>query len=126
VKPIEEMHQRSLIQWASWATAGGLKVGDYLFHIPNGGHRDPRTAAKLKGQGVKAGVSDLFLPVPRGTMHGLWIELKAPATAGNKPGKPTREQIEWLDRMGGMGYAAVICWGWLHAKETITEYLEVQ
>lgn len=31
-----------------------------LFHVPNGGTRDPREAAKFKAMGVVAGVSDLI------------------------------------------------------------------
>lgn len=31
-----------------------------LFHVPNGGNRDPREAAKFKAMGVVAGVSDLI------------------------------------------------------------------
>ena len=31
-----------------------------LFHVPNGGLRDPRTASILTGQGVVPGIQDLF------------------------------------------------------------------
>lgn len=121
---LEDMHQEALFQWASRTIAGGLLVSDYLFAIPNGGHRNQKTAAILKRCGVKAGVSDMFLPVPRGTMHGLWIELKAPKHMGKPAGKPSQDQLDWLDRMGEQGYAAVICHGWQAAAETIKEYLQ--
>ena len=48
-----------------------------MFHIPNGGSRNKLEASNLKKQGVKAGVPDLFLPVGRGSYHGLFIELKS-------------------------------------------------
>lgn len=43
------------------------------FHVPNGGKRGKREAAKFKAMGVKAGVHDLII------MHGgkiIFIELK--------------------------------------------------
>jgi hypothetical protein len=45
-------------------------------HVPNGEHRDPRTAAKLKAMGVLAGGADLefFYHGPR----ILFLELKLP------------------------------------------------
>jgi len=49
-----------------------------LFAIPNGGRRDKITAAIMKGEGVLAGVADLFLMVPNKSYHGLWIEMKTP------------------------------------------------
>ena len=35
-----------------------------LFAVPNGGRRDPVTGARLKAEGVVAGVSDLILFLP--------------------------------------------------------------
>lgn len=59
-------------------------VADYLdaalppdaawFHCPNGGHRHPVVAAKLKAQGVKPGVPDVCI-VWGG--RAIFIELKA-------------------------------------------------
>jgi hypothetical protein len=50
------------------------KPGWYWFHPANGEHRDKRTAAKLKAMGVQAGIADLLLIAPDGTLHAL--ELK--------------------------------------------------
>ena len=47
-----------------------------LHHCPNGGKRDRVSAAVLKRQGVKAGVPDLHLPVPKGQYASLYIEMK--------------------------------------------------
>lgn len=44
------------------------------FHPPNGGHRHPVVAAKLKAQGVKPGVPDVVI-IWRG--RAIFIELKA-------------------------------------------------
>jgi hypothetical protein len=113
----EDMHQMELIRWAKKAVIGGIEVAEYLFHIPNGGKRSIATAKRLKAMGVKAGVSDLFLPVPRGGYPGLWIELKA------EGGRTSEEQDDWLEKMRVQGYRVAVCVGWLAAKELITEYL---
>jgi hypothetical protein len=49
-------------------------------HVPNGEHRDPRTAAKLKAMGVLAGCADLefFYRTTAGAPELLFLELKRP------------------------------------------------
>lgn len=120
MKQNESQEQRALFGWADIMVATGkypeLKL---LFHIPNGGYRSKTTAARLKREGVKAGVPDLFLPVPRGTFHGLWIELKA----GNN--QATDLQREWLNNLDDQGYYAACCNGWIRAHELIEWYLNL-
>ena len=70
-----------------------------------------------KAMGVKAGVPDLFLPVPRGGFHGLFIELKAPN--GVKFGN----QDKWLKALSSQGYSVHLCYGWEKASAVILEYL---
>jgi hypothetical protein len=94
------------------------KIGDYLIAIPNGGRRGEVEAAILKAEGVKAGVSDLFLAVPMNGFHGLWIEMKI------KPNKVTESQIAWITRMAGVGYAAIVCWSCDEARLAILDYLK--
>lgn len=118
MKHEEDDEQRALIEWAELASIGGIRVSEYLFAIPNGGKRNPKEAARMKGLGVKAGVSDLFLPVARGGYHGLWIEMKA------KKGKTSEAQADWINRMREQGYMAGVCHGWIPAKNTIKDYLE--
>ena len=48
----------------------------WVFAIPNGGHRHPATARRLKAEGVKAGVHDVCIPIPRKDYHGAFIEFK--------------------------------------------------
>lgn len=96
-------------------------LGTLLIHIPNGGSRKNAFEGwRLKEQGVRAGVSDLFLPVARGGHHGLWIEFKA-APPNNAP--PSDSQLEWLTLMREQGYAAHLCLGEAAALEVIIAYL---
>jgi len=74
-----------------------------FFHPANGEIRDARTGAKLHAQGVRRGVLDLWLPVPRGGFCGLVIELKAPKNY------PSKEQRIWIDFLERMGWRVVVC-----------------
>lgn len=47
-----------------------------LFAVPNGVATSATQGRILKGEGMKAGVSDLILLVPSGAYHGLCIEFK--------------------------------------------------
>lgn len=46
------------------------------FAVPNGEYRSPRTGARLKAQGVRAGVADLVIVGPRGLVHFLELKTK--------------------------------------------------
>jgi hypothetical protein len=122
---LEDDHQLALFRWARMHTMPcGEKVGEYLYAIPNGGNRNPREGARLKAQGVKAGVSDIHLPIASRGFHGLWIELKAPKTGSAPAGKVQPSQLEWIEKMTKKGHLAVVCWGWQAAADTIKNYLQ--
>lgn len=114
---IEDTEQTYLFDWAAMQS-GKYPELNLLFHIPNGGKRDAREAARFKRMGVKAGVPDLFLPVARGKYHGLFIELKAPK------GKVTDYQQKWLQELAESGYAACVCFGFDEARRDIVKYLD--
>lgn len=115
-RDLEHVEQSFLIEWAR-LRSGSVPELRLLFAIPNGGHRHPATAAKLKAEGVKRGVPDLCLPVPRGPYHGLYIELKAGKNTA------TEEQRDWMEALNAQGYCASVCTGWEAAREAIEFYL---
>ena len=108
---------------ALWNWAMHYKIlRDHLIHIPNGGKRNRREAARLKRMGVRAGVHDYLLPVPRGLFHGLWVELKA--TPPNDA-RVTETQKDWKSKMRAQGYAAYICKGWETAASVMRWYVSL-
>lgn len=115
----EAQHQSTLMAWSQQPSIR-QKYPDIklLYHIPNGGSRDKIEAVNLKRQGVKAGVPDLHLPVPRGGHHGLYIEMKRAYG-----GKLSPEQKAWLKELSGQGYKAAVCYGWEEAREVLECYL---
>ena len=109
--------QCSLLSW--WTMqCRSLKVPEKLLYaIPNGGNRNIITAKKLKDEGVRAGVPDLFLAVPKAPYHGLYIELKKPK------GRASRVQLEYIELLREQGYYTAICYGFDDATNMILSYL---
>lgn len=70
------MQREIIAAWDRWCRGLGVPDPYLLFAVPNGGRRGAAEAAILKGEGVRTGVPDLFLAVPRGRYHGLFLELK--------------------------------------------------
>jgi hypothetical protein len=96
-------------------------VGALLIHVPNGGSRKNAFEGwRLKEQGVRAGVSDLLLPVARGGFFGLWIEFKA---APPNDAAVSDSQREWVAQMQAQGYAAQICLGVDAALRVLVDYM---
>lgn len=116
----ELQHQITLFKWAAQPSIRQqypeLK---YLFHIKNETREGAAAVSIDKRSGVKKGVPDLFLPVPCGSFHGLWIEMKA------EKGRASEEQKWWLKEMIDHGYAAEVCHGWKEAKEELIWYLNL-
>ena len=116
-QPTEEQEQAAVFEWAMLMRNQYPELS-LLYHIPNGAYRPIATAAKLKAQGVKAGVPDLCLPVARGGWHGLYIELKR-----RKGGKVSPHQSEWLQELTYQHYYATVCQGAEEACDVIYRYL---
>jgi len=117
--PHEHNEQVALFQWAAYSESSIPQLR-YLFAIPNGGHRHKAVAARMKAEGVKAGVPDIFLAYPTGEYCGLFIEMKFGTN------KPTEKQNEWLSMLERAGYMTVVCYGFEDAKREILEYLEAE
>jgi len=160
-KDSEHSHQAALFMWANMACRFGYAAaGDvssykragvaaayleqyrdqvtqlkWLHAIHNQGHGDKIRGAQAKAEGTKAGVYDLFLPVP---MHvsatqamqaypkklgfaeiwtGLYLELKVGTN------KPSAIQNEFGADMATVGYATEVAWGWLEARNKLLAYL---
>lgn len=113
----ESSQQKALFVWAN------LSVGRYpqlkhMFHVPNGGLRDMRTAANLKAEGVKAGVLDVALLWPCGKYFGCWIEMKWGKN------RPTVEQLEFMAVHRSWGYYCKVCYDWIEARDALVAYME--
>lgn len=113
----EAAEQAAVFEWAEYHIGKHPELA-YMFHPPNGGSRHAAEAANLKRQGVRSGVPDICLPVPRGGFHGLWIELKR-----DKYGKLSEPQRDYIRFLSDQGYKAGVCYGADEAIRAIEKYL---
>ncbi len=111
-KTSEHSIQKAYFDWARMH-----RVARRAYAIPNGGHRNIATAARLKAEGVRAGVLDVHLPVPVGGLHGLWIEFKSGYN------KLTNEQAAEALLLKEAGFLVAVCWDTESAIKTTEGYL---
>ncbi len=92
----------------------------WVFAIPNGSHRHVAVAAKLKREGVKRGIMDVFCCFPMMDNHGLWLEFK------HGKNKLTTEQKEFQSAMETVGYKTAVCYSAIEAIREIESYLNIR
>jgi hypothetical protein len=117
MRDLEHLHAAALIRW--WALFSSSHEIDerLLFAIPNGGHRHISVAKKMKEEGVRAGIPDYFLAIPRINESGLFIELKHPK------GKLSTSQKEMISILKDVGYHCVVAFGWDEARTAIEKWI---
>lgn len=116
-RPSEEEHriQCACVRWFSLQYP---QFNGRLFAVPNGGRRDAVTAAKLKAEGVVAGVADLVLLKKNHNYGALLIEMKTAA------GRQRDSQKQWQKAVcGGGEYKYVVCRSFDDFKREVDGYL---
>lgn len=89
-----------------------------LYAVPNGGSRNTIEAANLKRQGVKSGVSDVILQIPRKGFSCLCLEFKTPK------GRQSDEQKEYQRQAEQYGSRYIIVRSVSEAIEAVKWYLK--
>lgn len=107
--------QCACVRWYRLQQRGAERT---LFAVPNGGARNIATAARLKEEGVVAGVADLFLAAPNRHHHGFFIEMKTPT------GRQSDTQKEFQKQVEARGYKYAICRTLHEFAEAVKEYLK--
>jgi len=155
-KESESSHQVAFFSYCAVAENHGFSVADrwaktgeidasqsdpvrslqWIHHIPNGGSRGDNAksrkiqGAKMKAEGVRRGVADIFLPVPMfhepTQWHGLYIEMKKPAlkpkTCRGKGGLEP-EQIEFRKHCNEHNFGYAVCYTWEEAVHVLKKYM---
>ena len=94
-----------------WSNIPKLAERPIIYHVPNGGQRDPREAANLKVQGALAGVPDLEIVLPQG--RSLKVEMKA------SDGRLSKSQIELHDHLSALGHLVITAYSAEDALEKL-------
>lgn len=113
-------HIESKIQQAAvtWYRLQFPHLAELLFAVPNGGRRNLREAAIMKGEGVTAGVADLLLLIPNGEYHGLAIEMKTDT------GRQNQNQKHWQKKVESQGYLYIVCRSFDEFRTQVCRYLK--
>lgn len=116
---MERDHQAALCRWAR-TQESNIPELKLLYAVFNGAHL---AGGKLSGwrakqEGLRPGVPDLCLPVPRGRYHSLYIEMKDESPNA----RTSNEQKAWHAALRDQGHAVAVCHGWLAAKAMIERY----
>jgi len=117
MKTTEHLEQKAFCQYLD------LKKIPY-FAIPNGIFLSNKKLAykiinKMKREGFKVGVPDMFICVPKGKYSGLFVEMKK-----DKKCYASKEQKKWLRILNDEGYKAIVCHGCSEAIEEYKKYME--
>ena len=102
--PSEHLEQREFVSWfrKRWP-------GVRIIAIPNGGIRGAAAGARLKAEGVSAGVPDLYIPSWK-----LWIEMKR-----QRDYTVSQKQRDWIDYLQKIGDCAIVCRGFSDARTQV-------
>ncbi len=84
------------------------------------GRRRGKGIGWAKQQGLRKGIPDIHIPIPRGNFHGLWIELKR---EDEKEAEVSEAQKAWLAFLNLHGHCARVCYGCDSAMETVKRYM---
>lgn len=115
----ESAEQQALFAW--WHAVGHLLApGALLFAIPNGGKRTASNAARLKREGVLAGIPDIMLAWPAHGYHGLFVEMKR---AQKSRATTTSHQKAAMATLEAAGYRCLVAYGFREAMAAIEAYL---
>ncbi len=112
----EQIEQAKLFDWIRSVK----ELKSYCFHIANERQCTPMQGRILKRMGVRPGVSDVFVGVPRSTYNGMFLELKAGTNV------PTESQENFMLDMASQGYYCVWAKGFEQAKQCIQDYLALE
>ena len=107
--PTEHEEQVGLVNWFRDRFPMVL-----IFAIPNGEKRSISVARRLKAEGVKAGVPDLFVPE-----WDLWIEMKR-----REGGRLSAEQKDVIRYLEGIGDTVIVGEGAGDASRQILKFID--
>lgn len=88
-----------------------------IFAIPNIGTASPQRGARMKAEGVLAGIPDLMVARAAQGFLGLFVEMKT------LTGSASKEQKAVIAKLQAEGYRCEVCKGYAAALEVIRGYL---
>ena len=94
-----------------------------IMQLQNEGKRSVAGHKISVAMGLFPGASDLFISVPMGGYHGLWVELKRKAFRKSENPEHVARQIDFIEDKIEIGFAGGIRKGSEDAIEFIRQYM---
>ncbi len=107
-----------IIYWRVHCKHFGLEE-NLLFKVANEGQRSEMYGKIMKDEGLRAGVSDLFLSTARGGFHGMYLEIK------KSDGVVSDSQRAFLKAVGREKYFTRVAYSYDEAVAALEEYLKL-
>lgn len=139
----EYEEQIKVVNW--WYNLKQMKVIPAHYHLvytDTSASRTPAQRDRYAKMGGRAGVLDLFIPVPKivsglivplsfntpsqTIYNSLWIEMKAPDRINEKDGGMSKEQVKFASDVLKSGNLAIVCHTAKQAQDEISKYLELK
>jgi hypothetical protein len=119
-EPSEHKDQAVVMSWLS------LNYPDVLaFAVPNAAKRTHWESQRLRAEGMRPGVPDIYIEEARGGWFGLRVEMKKLSEIRAINGGLSDKQLEVREILMRKGYKVVTCYGSEHALKTIEYYLSL-
>jgi hypothetical protein len=119
----EHTEQAAFVEYILWEFGPCDNfIRPLFFAVPNGavlGGNRFALMAKLKQEGLRNGVADVLYLQPRGKYNCLAIEMKS------AKGKPTPEQLEFINAVHDAGGYSCICYGSDEAIKAFEAYMSL-
>lgn len=115
----ESIDQSALMAWARGSSNKWPEL-KLLYAIPNGRGTHIVTRLKMIREGILSGIPDLCLPVARGGIHALYIEMKS------KGQKANPRQVEVHGLLESEGNVVFVCDSPERAKGVLVNYLRLK
>ena len=119
--PSESLEQEAIVEWLNYH----IVLKDYFFKTNNEGKRSEVQGNRLKRQGLRPGVSDIFIYYPCSGYHGLFLEVKRNKkySLSEQSTSTWIAQEKFLNIVKSIGYSGERCYGFDDCKRIIEAYL---
>jgi hypothetical protein len=105
------------VEAVSWFRAVYSQFDELFYAVPNGARRDKRAGKRLKDEGMRRGIPDLILDLPRGRYAGLRAETKT------ETGDESGDQKEVIAKMRAVGFYVFVYRDAEEFKKEVRQYL---
>jgi len=115
LKSEESILQQTCVKWFRYHYPQHQR---FLVGIPNEGQRTPKNGARMKAQGMIAGISDLILFDPESVQMPIFLECKT------QKGRQSQSQKEFEAEYTEAGYKYYIFRSFDEFRELVNNYLQ--